>query len=247
MKQKITKGKVIQNCLRVTAAVVVAGGVGFQFHEIQELNKDLTTLEQDHKKTVLELKTASENNKTLEQQKKQITAVTEKLSTELDELKESKEAIAKENKKLQEQNQALAEQLREAKEYPRGLSTRSSVKATSVSQSKSSVPPSKSNQSNQSIKTINGVGTAYNANCKGCSGVTASGKKVGNGMIAMADWVPLGTKVRITCPSYPSINGIYTVEDRGGAIKGNKVDIFMTTYSDAIDFGRRDIKIEILN
>lgn len=67
---KITKGKVIQNCLKATAAIVVASGVGFQFHEIQELNKEVTALEKNHKQTVQELKVANENNKTLEEQKK---------------------------------------------------------------------------------------------------------------------------------------------------------------------------------
>ncbi|MEK1828869.1 3D domain-containing protein [Priestia megaterium] len=58
--------------------------------------------------------------------------------------------------------------------------------------------------------------------------------------------IPMGTKVRITCPDYPSINGIYTVEDRGGAISGNRVDIYMTSLDHANDFGKRNITIEIL-
>lgn len=254
MKKQITKGKVIQNCLKVTAAVVVAGGVGFQFHEIQELNKDLNTLEKSHNRTVLELKTASETNKALEQENDQITAVTEKLSTDLDELKKSKEALKKskeavdrENKKLQNQNDELARQLRKAKEYPRQLKS-GSTSGNSASTKTSTVTPTKTSvNTNTSNKVVYGVGTAYTASCKGCTGTTASGHKVRSGMVAMASWVPLGTRVRITCDSYPSINGVYTVSDRGGAIKGNKVDIFMASHSDAVQFGKRDIKIEILN
>lgn len=36
------------------------------------------------------------------------------------------------------------------------------------------------------------------------------------------------------------INGhTYTVEDRGGAIKGNRIDIFFSSHSKALDWGVR--------
>ncbi|MGE7726927.1 3D domain-containing protein [Bacillus cereus] len=263
MKQKITKGKVIQNCLKATAAIVVASGVGFQFHEIQELNKEVTALEKNHKQTVQELKVANENNKTLEEQKKQIQSATEKLSVELEDLKHSKEAIEQEkqksledNQKLQAENAELAKQVREAKESARPVKSdkpkSDNVKPTPVSNPTPSAAPTPSPAKNTSdnagvSKTIMGVGTAYMINEPGVTGLTASGKKVQPGMIAMDRSVPFGTKVRITCESYPSINGIYTVEDRGGAIKGNIVDIYMTDTDRMYDFGRRDIKIEFLN
>ncbi len=265
MKQKITKGKVIQNCLKATAAIVVASGVGFQFHEIQELNKEVTALEKNHNKTVLELKTTKENNKTLEKQKKQIQAATEQLSVEMEELKHSKEAIEQEkqksledNQKLQAENAELAKQVREAKESARPVKsdkpksdTVKPVSNPAPSAAPTPTPASasaKDTSENTGVsKTIMGVGTAYMINEPGVTGLTASGKKVQPGMIAMDRSVPFGTKVRITCESYPSINGIYTVEDRGGAIKGNIVDIYMTDADRMYDFGRRDIKIEFLN
>lgn len=44
--------------------------------------------------------------------------------------------------------------------------------------------------------------------------------------------LPLGTKVMI--------DGIvYTVEDIGSSVKGNKVDIFFATRAEALDFGRQ--------
>ncbi|PGT10207.1 3D domain-containing protein [Bacillus cereus] len=261
MKQKITKGKVIQNCLKATAAIVVASGVGFQFHEIQELNKEVTALEKNHKQTVQELKIAKENNKTLEEQKKQVQSATEKLSVELEDLKHSKEAIEQEkqksledNQKLQAENAELAKQVREAKESARPVKS-DKPKSDNVKPVSNPTPsaaptpsPAKNTSDNAGVsKTIMGVGTAYMINEPGVTGLTASGKKVQPGMIAMDRSVPFGTKVRITCESYPSINGIYTVEDRGGAIKGNIVDIYMTDTDRMYDFGRRDIKIEFLN
>ena len=53
--------------------------------------------------------------------------------------------------------------------------------------------------------------------------------------------IPYGSKVYI-----PSFNKIFIAEDCGGAIKGKKIDIFLPTRDDCINFGRRDIKIFIL-
>ncbi|MEI3046172.1 MAG: 3D domain-containing protein [Romboutsia timonensis] len=39
----------------------------------------------------------------------------------------------------------------------------------------------------------------------------------------------------------------FTAEDCGGDIKGNKIDIFMGSETDAYSWGRRTIDIYILN
>ena len=54
--------------------------------------------------------------------------------------------------------------------------------------------------------------------------------------------IPYGTKVYI-----PKFNMTFTAEDCGGAIKGNKIDIFMGSETDAYSWGRRTIDIYILN
>lgn len=95
------------------------------------------------------------------------------------------------------------------------------------------------------------IATAYTASLEECGktdGITASGEKAApNRTIAASKDIPFGTEICITCPSYPSVNGIYVVEDRGGAIKNGKVDIFMTSRSEARKFGRREVICEILN
>ena len=71
--------------------------------------------------------------------------------------------------------------------------------------------------------------------CTWGSGVTASGKKVAEGMIA-ADWkvLPKGTKVYIKRGD----NFIEkVVEDRGGAIQGNKIDVYVPSHGDALARG----------
>lgn len=78
---------------------------------------------------------------------------------------------------------------------------------------------------------------------------TASGTHVGEGRTIAVDprLIPLGSKVKIVCPSYPSINGVYTAEDTGRLIKGNIIDVYMASHSKAIDFGRRTLYVEVLN
>ena len=84
--------------------------------------------------------------------------------------------------------------------------------------------------------------TAY-CSCSRCcgkwaSGKTASGKKAeANHTIATDPKViPLGTEVVIN-------KKVYVAEDTGGAIKGNRIDVFFDSHSDALDFGRQKAKV----
>lgn len=86
--------------------------------------------------------------------------------------------------------------------------------------------------------------TAYCACMKCCgktNGITASGvKATANHTIAAPRTFAFGTKV--------VINGVtYTVEDRGGAIQGNRIDIYMNSHSEALKWGVRYVEVEILN
>ncbi len=95
-------------------------------------------------------------------------------------------------------------------------------------------------------------GTAYTAYCNGCSGITATGldlRSNPNMKVIAVDprVIKLGSRVRLTSASYPKINGVYIAGDTGGAIKGNKIDIFMSSKDEAYKFGvRNDIVLEIL-
>lgn len=86
--------------------------------------------------------------------------------------------------------------------------------------------------------------TAYCA-CSQCcgwnTGITASGAMAtANHTIAAPKTFSFGTKV--------VINGItYTVEDRGGAIQGNRIDVYMDTHSEALQWGVRYLYVEVLN
>ncbi len=74
------------------------------------------------------------------------------------------------------------------------------------------------------------------------NGYTASGTQTHYGTVAVdPNVIPLGTRLYI--PGY----GYAVAEDTGGAIKGNKIDVWVPSYDEAIQFGRRDVTVYVLN
>ena len=57
--------------------------------------------------------------------------------------------------------------------------------------------------------------------------------------------IPLGSVVRVSHPDGRRI-GIFVIMDTGGAIRGNKIDIYMDSCREAIDWGRRPVVVEVL-
>lgn len=84
--------------------------------------------------------------------------------------------------------------------------------------------------------------TAAADECGKSDGITASGLKVAEGRtLACPPSYPFGAKISIAGV------GVLRCEDRGGAIKGNHVDIYMVTKSDAFAFGRRNLEAEVVD
>lgn len=78
-------------------------------------------------------------------------------------------------------------------------------------------------------------------------GITASGTKARPGVVAVDPRViPLGTKLYIESTDSTKDYGFAIAEDTGGAIKGNKIDLFFESSTDTKKFGRRDVKVYIL-
>ncbi|MFD1928048.1 3D domain-containing protein [Sporosarcina siberiensis] len=88
--------------------------------------------------------------------------------------------------------------------------------------------------------------TAYTAFCKGCSGVTSTGidlRANPNQKVIAVDpkVIPLGSRVWVE--GY----GEAIAGDIGGAIKGNKIDVFIPNTKRALIWGNKTVKIKILN
>ncbi len=89
------------------------------------------------------------------------------------------------------------------------------------------------------------VVTAYSSTVDQCDStpfITANGTRVHDGIIA-ANFLKFGTKIRF---SEYSGDKVYTVEDRMHPRFSNRADIWMETRSQALQFGKRRIRIEIL-
>ena len=72
-------------------------------------------------------------------------------------------------------------------------------------------------------------------------GITASGMRVQHGIVAVDPRViPLGT------PLFIEGYGFAVAADTGSAIRGYKIDLFMYNVQDALNFGRRNVTVFIL-
>lgn len=95
----------------------------------------------------------------------------------------------------------------------------------------------------RNIMTV--TATAYCPCVKCCGksdGITASGVKAVQGVTVATDKsLPFGTKI------YIEGVGERIVQDRGGSIKGNRIDIYFDSHEEALEFGRQTIEIEVLS
>lgn len=89
--------------------------------------------------------------------------------------------------------------------------------------------------------------SAYTHTDEGCDFITSTGTTVHIGTVAVDPrFIPYGTRMFIVANDGSYIYGISTAEDCGGAIKGNRVDLYFPTYSECMLFGRRDCTVYIL-
>ena len=88
------------------------------------------------------------------------------------------------------------------------------------------------------------LATAY-CGCVQCCGkadcITATGTRATEGRTITADprVIPYGTHVLINRHEY-------IVEDCGGTINGNRIDIYFESHADALQFGVQTVTVEIL-
>ncbi|QQY79880.1 uncharacterized protein YabE (DUF348 family) [Keratinibaculum paraultunense] len=79
-------------------------------------------------------------------------------------------------------------------------------------------------------------------------GITASGTKARVGTIAVDPRViPLGTRLYVESLDGSKDYGFCIAEDTGGTIKGNRIDLFFNNLKEAKKFGRKKVKVYILD
>ncbi|HYE17233.1 MAG TPA: 3D domain-containing protein [Tepidisphaeraceae bacterium] len=102
----------------------------------------------------------------------------------------------------------------------------------------------------EQTRTVRMEVTAYCPCTKCCGpkaqGITANGQHVsyndGKFVAADTDVLPFGTRLLI--PGYHA--DAVEVIDRGGAIKGNKLDVFFPTHEAALEWGRRQVDVIVV-
>ena len=130
------------------------------------------------------------------------------------------------------------------KPVDRIIQIRSNVTSRSADSVRDSDLPSTSSDESSGEKTKIYKITAYCPCAKCCgkaTGRTASGTtaKAGRTVAAPKNF-KFGTKL--------SINGkTYVVEDRGGAIKGNRIDLFVNSHSEALRWGVKYLPVKVLD
>jgi 3D (Asp-Asp-Asp) domain-containing protein len=91
------------------------------------------------------------------------------------------------------------------------------------------------------VKTLVMEATAYTPWDEGCTGITKTGIPARYGIVAVDPAViKLGSRLYI--PGY----GQALAADIGGAIVGNRIDLCMESVEEALSFGRRTVKVYVL-
>ena len=130
------------------------------------------------------------------------------------------------------------------KPVDRIIQIRSNVTSRSADSVRDSdLPSTSSDESSGEKRKIYKI-TAYCPCAKCCgkaTGRTASGTMATAGRtVAAPKNFSFGTKI--------SINGkTYVVEDRGGAIKGNRIDLFVNSHSEALRWGVKYLPVKVLD
>lgn len=137
------------------------------------------------------------------------------------------------------------------------VTTRSSTERTSGTIATSNPAKSSSTSLAQkvagitpTVRTLNA--SAYTASTCGKApgskgyGVTASGAMATAWYtVAAGSGYKLGTVIYIPYFSNSPNGGWFVVQDRGGAISNNRIDVYMNTYNECIQFGRRNLECYI--
>lgn len=89
--------------------------------------------------------------------------------------------------------------------------------------------------------------TAYTHTDTGCDRITATGTTVHWGTVAVDPrYIPYGTRMFIMASDGSYVYGLAEAEDCGGDIKGDRMDLYMPTFQQCMEFGRRRCTIYFL-
>lgn len=222
----------------LTALIVTA--LLFAYVEWQTTKESIEMLETSNTELV-------STNKELYVQAEELVKTNEELRIQTDGFVETLAKQEKEMAAMKETNVSLTKSIEEKDANMKRIEALyvKEVASLKASLKEKEQPVISRGDSVASSKTITVTATAYTAYCNGCSGKTATGINLRANpdlkVIAVDPKViPLGSKV------YIEGYGHAVAGDTGGAIKGNKVDLFMSSKKRALDFGRQTVQVKVL-
>ena len=200
----------------------------------------------------------------VEAKQQELIAYVEELETEDSQLKSMEEKVladiaeaAKKEREEREKRRLAAIEKQKAEEAKKEKQNGSKLVQVAKFEQKTSNAKSDSSKrsSNESAKNVKKeekaesksftvTATAYTADCKGCSGVTSTGINLKDNPDAKViavdpDVIPLHSLVHVEGYGY-AIAG-----DTGSAIRGNKIDVFLSSEKAAKNWGVRKVKVTI--
>lgn len=240
-KRRLKKNVIKTSIALATTGMLTLGGYTFSQHYESKLEEKIMMIEelqkanQEHQENIsrasanienneIIINSLTEENNTLKREKESLTQEKTQLNQEKEKINQEKEQLNQKNKELQEKVNKLEKELN---------SRTFSLEASNYT---------------ATCKPVTVNGTTYG----GCSGVTATGVNVKNTVYYN------GRRIVATDPKVipmKSILRLYyndgTTEeviamDKGGYIKGNKIDILVKDEKTAREFGRQTVKAVVL-
>lgn len=245
--------------------VMMLLGLGvYHVYAVGQLKEDVKKAEEDIGKLKQAQIDYSEQNKALSeeleelesthlQELEKIETYEEKMENLEEDIQNKESEIDKLNKDLQAKREREEEEARLAKVNNDKSTVLSSNKASNSEQKEVTTSTSSSKANNTSLGTFDV--TYYSAYDGTQVGITRGGTNMANGNIHTSDGyriiasdlsvIPLGTIVRVTTGNGESF--LAKVDDSGGAIVGNKIDIAVSSPEEAYRLGRGTATVEIVN
>ena len=160
------------------------------------------------------------------------------------EIKQQTEEVSKEKPQATPEKSEEKEEAKTSKEEKTQTVSSSKPKQTPIQAPTATPTPQESEKSSTSLGNFKITAYCHCSKCCGKSdGVTASGVKAVEGVTVAADTskLPLGTKI------YIEGVGERIVQDRGGSIKGNRLDLYFSSHSEALNWGIQYKDVSIIS
>lgn len=245
MKNKKIRKEKIRGLFRIIIILLFIISVMCLFNhfnkerKVQTTNEEktsiITTISNKVEQAEKELKEKEEEERKIAEQK--ALEEQQRLEAEQKAKEEEERRVAEEQKRIEEERIAKQKAEEEARRKAEQEKKARQVAQSKTVTSRSDVDRTTAKQTGEWI-TFN---VSFYCPCAKCcgktNGITASGAKAQAGVtIAAPSNYAFGTQI------YLEGMGTYTVQDRGGAIQGNKIDVFVNSHQEALNLGRKQIR-----